>query len=1043
MKITDLSINRPMLITVLIIVTLILGGVSLSRLTIDLFPEMELPVGAVITSYEGVGPQEIEEQLTKPLESTLSTVSDLDTIRSISSMGTSAIIILFDWGKDMDFAALEMREKVDIIRRFLPEGAGDPMIVKIDPTQMPILQVAISSNNLVSLRRTCDDVIQPRIERAGGVGSVWTAGGYEREIHVLVDPVKLQGYGLTLNGLVNALRGENMNVSSGTVQEGKKDYLVRVTGEFKSTAEIAEVVVAAPGGNPVHVGEVARVVDGQKEATQYSRVNGQPALTMYVMKQSGANTVSTSQNVRQALTEMEKELPGVKFNILVDQADFIEQAINNIVQNIIIGGILAVFILWFFLRNFRSTLIIATAIPISILATFVLLYFGGETLNLITMGGLALGIGLIVDNAIVVLENIYRHRQEGLDLKEAAKIGTDEVGGAVIASTLTIMAVFLPIIFTGGMAAEIFQPMSWTVAFSIFASLAVALTLVPLMSSRWLQLEEATQKEGFLARYYGTSERWFTGMDNAYRRLLAWSLSHRRRVLIVVGVLFALSAAALTVVGFELMPTMDQGYVQVTIDMPKGASLEETNLVASRIEKIAEEIPEAQSIFAGVGFTGQAGMMGSGSTDQAQVGVDLGSKRERARSDQEVVDELREKVKDIHGAEIKVEATDPAFQIPGSTAPIQLQIYGDEFDTLSRLGDELVTLVQGVEGAREVKSSLEEGRPEVHVLVDRNRAAAYGLNPAEVASTVRTAIDGVVATRYRTGGEEVDIRVQLAEGSSAWLKDLSGLEVLSPYGVKIPLSQVASLQTTTGPPEIEREDRTRLVAVEAQLSGRDLNSATREIREKLASFNLPPGYWVDFGGEQEMMSETFGDLGLALVLAVILVYLVMVAQFESALYPFIIMFSVPVTLVGIVFSLLVTGRNFDMTAFIGVIMLVGIVVKNAIVLVDYVNLLRRRGLGRREALLKGSPLRLRPILMTSLTTILGMFPLALGIGEGSEGQAPMATVVVGGLTFSMLITLVLVPVIYDIMDDWKDRWSSRRAKVQAQPAQAQVETISE
>jgi len=1024
-----------MLVAVVVIVVLLLGGVSLARMSVDLYPEMELPVGAVMTSYPGVGPEEIEEQLTKPLESVLSTVSDLDTISSISRMGTSAVIVLFDWGKDMDFAALEMREKVDLIRRSLPEGAEDPLIIKMDPTQMPIMQVAVSSADLVSLKQVCEDVIQPRLERVGGVGSVWTAGGYEREIHVLVDPVKLQGYGLTLSGLVNALQGENMNVSGGTVREGKKDYLVRVTGEFKNLKEIEEVVVAAPGGNPVHVGDVAQVVDGRKKTTQYSRVDGQPGLTMFIMKQSGANTVNTAREVREALAGLEKELPGIKFSVLVDQAEFIERAINNIVQNIVIGGILAVLVLWFFLRNGRSTLIIAAAIPISIVATFVLLYFGGETLNLITMGGLALGVGLIVDNAIVVLENIYRHRQEGRGLLEAAKTGTDEVGGAVIASTLTIMAVFLPIIFTGGLAAEVFQPMSWTVAFSIFASLLVALTLVPLMASRWLHLEEYTGKQGFAARYYRTSGRWLTGLDSWYRRLLSWSLGHRRRVLLAAGALFMLSIAALVLVGFEFMPTMDQGYVQITVKMPKGTSLAETNEVALRLEKIAAGVPEVKRIFTGVGFTGQEGMMGAGSTDQAQIGLDLGSKRERSRSDQEIAAELRQKVAAIPGAEIKVEAMDPAFQRPGSNAPIQLQIYGDDLDTLARLGDQVVDLVKQVRGTSEVKSSLEEGRPEVQVLVARDRAAAYGLSPAEIAATVRTAIDGVVATRYRTGGEEVDIRVQLAEGSSAWLKDLSGLEVLSPLGGKIPLSQVARLQTTTGPIAIEREDRTRLITVEAQLFGRDLNSATREIREKLSVLKMPPGYWVDFGGEQEMMQETFSDLGLALILAVVLVYLVMVAQFESALYPFIIMFSVPVTLIGIVFSLLVTGRTFDMTAFIGAIMLVGIVVKNAIVLVDYVNILRRRGLNRREALLKAGPIRLRPILMTSLTTILGMFPLALGLGEGSEGQAPLATVMVGGLTFSMLITLVLVPVIYDILDDWKERFFARFLKGRPEPQQ--------
>jgi len=1030
MKITDISINRPMLVAVIITVIIILGGVSLSRMAIDLFPEMEMPVGAVITNYEGVGPEEIEEQVTKPLESVLSTVTDLDTIRSISRMGTSAVVVLFDWGKDMDFAALEMREKVDIIRRFLPEGADDPMIFKLDPTQMPIMQVAISSSDLVSLKQTGDDIIQPRIERVSGVGSVWVAGGYEREIHVMVDPLKLQGYGLTLNGLVSALRGENMNVSSGTVLEGKKDYLIRVTGEFKNVKEVEDVVISAPGGAPVCVGDVAKVVDGQKKATQFSRVNGRPGLTMYIMKQSGANTVKVAREVRKTLNELKKELPDVHFNVITDQSEFIERSISHMVREIMVGGTLAVLVIWLFLRNLRSTLIISTAIPISIISTFVLLYFNGMTLNLISMGGLALGVGLIVDDAIVVLENIYRHRQQGYGMLEAARVATDEVGGPVIASTLTTMAVFLPVVFVEGLAAELFKPMALTVSFSVFASLLVAITLVPLLSSRWLKLDEA-DRGSLLDRAYRQSERFHSALENSYRKLLGWALGHRRRVLIIVAAAFVSSVGAMVLVGFEFMPAMDRGYINVTVNMPKGTSLEETNRMVARIEKIAGGIPEVKSIFAGVGVSSQGGMMGSGSTDQAQVGLDLGKRTERNRSDLQIVEEIRRKTKEIPGAKIKASAVNPAFARPGG-APVELKILGDDLNTLARLGDQAVELVRKVPGTREVESSLEEGRPEVHVLVDRNRAATYGLSPAEVASTVRTAIDGVVATRYRTGGEEVDIRVQLAQGNSARLNDLAGLDILSPSGTKLPLSQVASLNVTTGPQEINRENRTRLVSVRAQLAGRDLNSVTGEIREKLNSLKLPPGYWVEFGGEQEMMRDSFSALGLAMILAVVLVYLVMVAQFESVLHPFIIMFSVPVTLIGITFSLLVTGRTFNVSAFIGAIMLVGIVVKNAIVLIDYVNKLRARGLSRREALLKAGPIRLRPILMTALTAILAMFPMALALGEGSEGQAPMATVVIGGLVFSTLITLVLVPVIYDILDNWKERWQARRSLGTAQ-----------
>lgn len=1030
MKITDVSIQRPMLVAVLVTVLLILGGVSLSRLAIDLWPEMNLPVAAVVTEYPGAGPEEVEQQVTRPLESILATVSNLDTIRSTSSMGVSTIVLMFDWGTDMNYAALQIREKVDLIRQYLPSGAKAPMTVKMDPNMMPIMQLALSAADARELKQITDDIIQPRLERVGGVASVWSAGGMEREIRVLVDPERLAGYGLTLNGLTQALSAENLNVSGGTVQEGTKDLLVRVTGEFRDLDQVRRVVVGAPGGQPVHLGDVARVEDGHKKITQFSRVDGKPGLSVYIQKQSGANTVQVARAVHKALDELKKELPGVRFDVVMDQSEFIERSINHVVKEILVGGFLAMLVMWIFLRNLRSTLIISTSIPISIIGTFVLIYFNDMTLNLITMGGLALGVGLIVDDAIVVLENIYRHRQLGYGLVEAARVGTSEVGSAVIASTLTTMAVFLPVVFVKGLAAQLFTPLALTVSFAIFTSLVVALTLVPLMSSRWLHLEEApagdAAGERSWHRLYRLSERWFNNLNSAYRRLLEWALNHRRRVIATVTVLVVLSVAAFPLVGFEFMPSMDQGQVNITVEMPRGTSLEETNRVATRIEKMVQD-PWVESVFTGVGFTGTQGMWGESSTDVAQITLQLVDKSRRSVTADEVAEILRQRFKDIPGAKIKVSAMEDQSGMMGGTAPVQIQVRGDDMGTLTRLGDRVAEVVRRVPGTREVTSSLQEGRPEVQVLVHRDRAAACGLSPAEVASTVRTAVEGTVATRYRTGGEEVDIRVQLRDGEVTRLPDLSTLTILSPTGASVPLSQVAEIVETRGPHAIDRQDQTRLVTVTAQLAGRDLGSVIKDIQAGLKGLSLPPGYTVEFSGEQEQMAETFGDLSLALILAVVLVYLVMVAQFESLLYPFIIMFSVPVTIVGVTFSLLVTGRAFSVPAFIGVIMLVGIVVKNAIVFVDYVNTLRRRGLKRREAILQAGPVRLRPILMTALTAILAMLPMALGIGEGSEGQAPMATVVAGGLAFSTLITLVLVPVIYTILDDWKERWQARWA----------------
>ncbi|HAU31245.1 MAG: Acriflavin resistance protein [Desulfotomaculum sp. 46_80] len=1031
MKITDASINRPMLIAVLITVVLILGGISLTRLSIDLYPEMQFPIGAVITEYPGAGPQEVEKQVTEPLESALASVSNLEQLTSSSSMGISMVIVMFDWGTDMNFATLQMREKVDMIKQYLPDGSNAPMVFKMDPNQLPIMQLALSSVDRARLKQITDDTIKPRLERVGGVAAVYEAGGYEREIHVSIDPAKLNGYGLSLNAVTNALNGENMNVSGGTASEGSKDLLVRITGEFKNLDDIRNVIVGSNKGSVIHLADIGQVTDGQKKVTQFSRLNGEPGISIFVQKQSGANTVKVAGEVKKALKELKEELPDVQFNVVMDQSQYIEQSINHLIKEIIIGGLLSMVVMWLFLRNLRSTLIISTAIPISIIATFVLLYFNNMTLNLVSMGGLALGVGLIVDDAIVVLENIFRHRQQGYSLTEAPKIATDEVSGAVIASTLTTMAVFLPIVFVNGLAAQLFKPMALTVSFSIFASLLVALTLVPLLSSRLLSLEESSiPKYKFLEKLYNISENWFDHLNQAYRRLLSWALNHRRTVIISVTVLLLASALTFTLVGFEFMPAMDQNTVNVTIQMPKGTSLEKTNQMAARIEKIGSGLPGLESIFTGVGLTGVQGMWGTSSTDQAQVTFKLVDRSRRSLSDQETAEKMRQLAQNIPGADIKVEAQDPSSM--GSNfsggAPIQMKIKGYDLNVLIRKGNELTSLIETIPGTRQVVSSFEEGRPEIQVLVNRDRAAAYGLSPAVIASTVRTAIDGSVASAYRTGGKEIDIRVQLARNESFKLSDLADLTISTPYGSQVTLNEVADLIPSTGPFTIEREDQIRQVLVSAEINDRSLNAVVKDIKNKLPQLKLPDGYTVEFGGEQEMMTDTFKDLSFALILAIILVYLVMVAQFESALFPFIVMFSVPVTIIGISLSLLVTGRAFSVAAFIGVIMLVGIVVKNAIVLIDYVNKLRQRGLSREDALLTAGPIRLRPILMTALTAILAMLPMTFTIGSGSEGQAPMATVVVGGLAFSTLITLVLVPVIYSYLDDLNERWHSRSSK---------------
>lgn len=1038
MRITDFSIKRPLTIAVVVAVIMILGGVSLSRLNIDLYPEMNLPVAAVITEYPGAGPQEVENLVTRPLEAILGTVSDLDEIQSISSTGSSVVIVFFNWGTDMNFAALQMREKVDMIKPMLPDDVSSPGVYKMDPTMLPILQLAVSGNDPTKVTQVCEDIIQPRLERVSGVAAVRVEGATQREFQVLVDTARLQGYGLSLNQVVQTLQMENMSLSGGHVQEGSKEMLVRATGEFKDLEQIRNLVLTSPLGARVHLSDIAEVRDGIKDATHMSRVNGEPGQTIMIYKQSNANTVQVARDVKKAFEELKADVPAdFQMGVMLDQSTFIEESISSVTHKIFYGGALAMLVMLVFLRNVRSTLIISTAIPISIVFTFVLLYFNGMTLNLLSMGGLALGIGLIVDDAIVVLENIYRHRQQGYSLVEAARTATDEVGNAVIASTLTTIAVFLPIVFVEGLASQLFKPMALTVSFSVAASLMVALTLVPLLSSRHLKLTEP--KEGTVtSRLFGASERWFDRLYEQYRRMLAWALGHRKTVVIGVVLMLAGSLALIPVVGAEFMPTMDEGYVKVQVDLPNGTDLAVTDRYIRDIERIGEQLPEVENIYSNIGFTGSESMGGEVSGDRGQVYFELVEKGQRTRSSEQVADEVREQVRLIPGADIQVSATGPASEGQGMGAPIQINIKGDDLDTLARLADEAVLQVQGVSGTRQVNSSLGEGLPEILVEVDRERASLYGLGGAEIASTLRTAIQGNVATRFRTGEDEIDVRVQLANADSIRLADLRNLTVMSQTGTTVPLGMVASITEQEGPTSINRKNQSRFVTISAELSGRDLNSTMKEIQAKLDQMPLPPGYSFEYGGQNQEMMEAFGNLTLALLLAIVLVYLVMVAQFESLLYPFIIMFSIPVTVIGVILSLLISGRPFSVPAFIGVILLNGIVVKNAIVLIDYVNILRRRGLERDEAILKAGPTRLRPILMTALTAILAMMPMALAIGEGAEGQAPLATVVVGGLMFSTLITLVFVPVVYVILDDLGGKLKFRRQKKE-KPVETPVE----
>ncbi|WIF95982.1 efflux RND transporter permease subunit [Caminicella sporogenes] len=1020
MKISNMAVKRPVTILMMVFIILTLGVVSFSKLQVDLYPKIEVPVAIVMTEYDGVGPEEIENLITKPLEQSLSTVNNIKNIKSISSEGMSIVVVEFNFGVDMDFASLEMREKVDLVKRLLPDDAGSPMVMKIDPNAFPIIQIAFSNGgDLTKLQNLIEDKIQNRIERIEGVASVNISGGYEDEIRIKASQEKLNGYGISLSQIANIIRNENLNLPGGEVYSGDRELLLRTTGEFESIEEIKNLPIVLPSGGVIYLKDIAQIKLCKKDVKTINRMNGKPSINMSIQKESNANIVLVAKKVNKEIEKIKKEFPNLTIKTIIDTSEYINDAISNTSQNAILGGILAVFILYLFLRNIRSTFIIATSIPISIIATFTIMYFSGITINLMTLGGLALGIGMLVDNAIVVLENIYRFREEGYSRVEAAKLGAEEVGMAVLVSTLTTIAVFLPIVFTEGIASTLFRDLALTVTFSLLSSLLVSITLVPMLASKILRVEEkhSRRKFGFLTKIFDIVQYFFEILEKMYRRILKFSIYHRKTIIFIVLGLFVLSMTSFPFIGKEFFPVMDEGIVRIQIELPTGSSLEDTDKIAKEIEEKIKSIGEIDSANFSIGGGSNLRLIDSAGENVANVDVILVDLKSREKSANEVADEIREFTKNIPGAKIEVTASSGEEGMGGGT-PISIEIRGDDLNVLKKVSDDFIEIVKSVEGTREVKSSFEEGKPEVRIKLKRKIASNYGLTAGQVASSVKSFVSGTVATKYKYNGTEIDVKIIGDEKAKESLYNLENLLITTPLGVNIPLGQVAEFEIVKGPVTINRDDQVRTVTITSQISGRDLGTISKEINEKLQNYKMPKGYEYKFGGEREEMIKAFKDLALALLLAILLVYMIMASQFESLLNPFIIMFIVPLAVVGGLIGLFITRRTLSVPSIIGIIMLVGIVVNNAIVLIDYINVLRKRGISRDKAVLKAGPTRLRPILMTTLTTVLGLLPLALGIGEGAEAQAPLATVVIFGLMLSTLLTLIFIPVLYISFDNF-------------------------
>lgn len=1035
--IAHFSVTRPVAVTMRIAAIVLLGIVCFTRLSVDLLPNITLPTVAVVTSWPNVAPQEIETQVTRPIERAVSSVPGLLEVSSNSNEGGSFVRVQFQWGTDIGQAAVDVLQQVQRARREFPSDPTleTPTVFKFDPSQSPILVYGVSGiDDPIELRTLLNNQVSPLIESADGVAAVNVSGGAERAIMVEVDPEKLRARGLPLRQVSERIAAENLNLPAGIAKESETEFTIRATGLFTSVDDIRAVPVGTSAGRLISLGEVATVRDASPETRTHTRLNGKPAVGMFIVRQSGANTIATAKAVRERIEEAKKLYPQLQFRLAYDQSRFIENSVHRVQEDAMIGAVLAVVILLFFLRNVRSTLVVALSIPISVISTFALIYLCGFSLNTMSLAGLALAVGLIVDDAVVVLENIFRHMErDKMRAAEAAVSATQEILTAVVASTLTVMIVFLPLLLIRGQAGQMFTQLALVVIFSIGVSLLDAVTVVPMLASRVIKAEdhlhgetdegEEQKPKTLLQRFFGWSGRLFDRLDESYRNGLRWSLRHRWQVLGGACGVTGLSLLLVPHIGVEMMPQTDSGDFQVNVKMPVGTSFARTEEVMQKVEEILLKNPNVATAFVASGTN--LSVRGVGSSAVGNQGAALVKlKDDRKESTADVLNALRREMGQIPGIRPRLNQIDVVTQIlTGGNQNIEVNIFGDNLDELSRLGQEVMAAVRDVPGLQGVDVNWQDTTPELQWIVDRQKATQLGLSFRDIAGVIGTATRGTISSYYQENGFQYPILVQFPEDKRKSVNDLLSLPLRSSLlgengtAPMIELRQIARPVHATGPSEITRLNRQRFIAISGTPEGRSAGEIQADVAKKMEGISLPAGYRWDWGSRQKQRGEEFAGMGLAVFLAIALIYMLLATQFESFIHPLTILVSVPLAVTGVILALFLSGRAFGLTAFIGLLMLVGIVVKNGILLIDYTNQLRARGRARNEAVLEASPTRLRPILMTSLTAGFGMMPLALGLGSGSETLAPLATAVVGGLTTSTLLTLFVVPVVYTLFDD--------------------------
>ena len=1021
---SKLAVKRPVTMIMALFAVFILGTVSLIKTPQALMPDIDYPYALAMVTYPGAGPEEIDSLITEPMEESFASVEGVKNMISMTSEGAAMVMLEFDMDIDMNFATLDMREKLSLVQNSFPDDASSPTIMKVNMDAVPVMQIyAYSDKDTAELAQYLEDNIIPRFERISGVGSVSMTGNTESQVTIDFDQDKLTGYGLTMSTITSLLQAENVSLPSGTAKNGSQEVIVRTYGEFEAVSEISDMPVTLNDGSVITLKDIATVAEGESDAQSVSRLDGNDTIALGITQASGANIVELSDDVQSAMESIEKEFGDeVRFVVGFDQSDYVRDSIRSVGQSAVEGALLAIIIIFLFLRNVRSTMIIGISIPASVFATFCVMKVLDMSLNIITLGALTLAVGMLVDNSVVVLENIFRRNRMGLGAKDAAVQGSKEVGLAVMASTVTSVVVYLPIAVSGGMTGMLFKDF----CFTMIVSLIVSLTVVPMLSSKLLDssISQEYIKIGPFFYKYKIVNRFaamIEALQESYKYGCRWVLKRRKRVLAILLIVFIASVSLVSFVGWELLPETDEGTFTITAEMPYGTSLEDKDAFLTPIEEYCLTLPEVEH----VAFSAGSSSSPLTSSDSNTISVTLKGIEERSRSSEEVMKDVKEHFKDLAGAEITYQVTS-SMSMSLSGSDITVQVMGEDVDSVSEAALGLAEELSASDAVSETITDVEEGTPEIKVVLNRANAANYGITAYQLASALSGSLSGTTATSVTVDGETIDVVLSLSDQYSDSVEGLKNIMVTGSTGMSVPVYQIADFESDNSPVTISKMNQKVIQNVEVTLKdGVDLNTASEEIYDVVDHYDFPNGtYYAESGMQQEMM-DAFGDLLIALIVALLLVYIVLAAQFESFILPVMVMMSIPFAMSGAFLSLFLAGMKLSMPSFIGLIMLIGIVVNNAILLVEFIGQ-NRETMGRDEAIAEAGSTRMRPILMTTLTTIISMVPMALGIGEGLELMAPMAVSVMGGLIASTLLTLFIIPVLYAIVDDIETKRGSRR-----------------